>query len=53
MVIFNALDFGLKEDEERQLSPALENMIDLMTSAGKTVAGYFPKKVFYSVTSIA
>ena len=36
VVIFNALDFGLKEDEERQLSPALENMIDLMTSAGKT-----------------
>jgi len=33
VVIFNALDFGLKEDEERQLSPALENMIDLMTSA--------------------
>jgi hypothetical protein len=35
VVIFNALDFGLKEDEERQLSPALENMIDLMTSSGK------------------
>jgi len=36
VVIFNALDFGLKEDEERQLSPALENMIDLMTSADET-----------------
>ena len=35
VVIFNALDFGLKDDEERQLSPALENMIDLITSAGK------------------
>lgn len=35
MVIFTALDFGLKEDEERQLSPALENVIDLMTSAGE------------------
>jgi len=36
VVIFNALDFGLKDDEERQLSPALENMIDLMTSADET-----------------
>ena len=35
VVIFTALDFGLKEDEERQLSPALENVIDLMTSAGE------------------
>ena len=40
VVIFTALDFGLKEDEERQLSPALENVIDLMTSAGeKSTAG--------------
>eukprot|EP00090_Calanus_glacialis_P001559 TRINITY_DN11131_c0_g1_i2.p1 TRINITY_DN11131_c0_g1~~TRINITY_DN11131_c0_g1_i2.p1 ORF type:complete len:764 (-),score=139.71 TRINITY_DN11131_c0_g1_i2:1070-3361(-) len=36
VVIFNALDFGLKEDEERQLSPALENMIDLMTSSDES-----------------
>jgi len=36
VVIFNALDFGLKDDEERQLSPALENMIDLMTSADES-----------------
>ena len=34
VVIFTALDYGLKDDEERQLSPALENVIDLMTSAG-------------------
>merc|ERR1719419_1206221 len=33
VVIFTALDYGLKDDEERQLSPALENVIDLMTSA--------------------
>ncbi|XP_023323232.1 protein spire homolog 1 isoform X2 [Eurytemora carolleeae] len=33
VVIFNGLDYGLKLDEERQLSPALENIIDLMTSA--------------------
>ena len=36
MVIFAALDYGLKEEEERQLSPALENVIDLMTSAGES-----------------
>ena len=35
MVIFTALDYGLKDEEERQLSPALENVIDLMTSAGE------------------
>ena len=37
VVIFTALDYGLKDEEERQLSPALENVIDLMTSAGKNV----------------
>ena len=37
VVVFNALDYGLKEDEERQLSPALENILDLMTSAGELV----------------
>ena len=36
VVIFTALDYGLKDEEERQLSPALENVIDLMTSAGET-----------------
>ena len=35
VVIFTALDYGLKDEEERQLSPALENVIDLMTSAGE------------------
>ena len=38
-MIFTALDFGLKEDEERQLTPALENVIDLMTSAGEEQRG--------------
>ena len=37
VVIFTALDYGLKDEEERQLSPALENVIDLMTSAGEAV----------------
>ena len=36
VVIFTALDYGLKDEEERQLSPALENVIDLMTSAGES-----------------
>ena len=34
-LILSYLDFGLKEDEERQLSPALENIIDMMTSSGE------------------
>ena len=34
LVVFHALDFGLKEEDERQLSPALENLIDVMTGAG-------------------
>ena len=44
VVIFTALDYGLKDEEERQLSPALENVIDLMTSAGETqpVPGWTP-----------
>ena len=34
VVIYNALDFGLKEAEERQLTPGLETLLDLMTSLG-------------------
>jgi hypothetical protein len=34
LIIYAALDFGLREDEERQLSPQLEKLLDLMTSAG-------------------
>lgn len=33
-VIFSALDFGLKENEERTLTPGLDNLLDLMTSFG-------------------
>ena len=39
VVIFTALDFGLKDQEERQLSPALENILDLMTSADDEMDG--------------
>ena len=39
VVIFTALDFGLKEEEERQLSPALEHLIDRMTSIGEGGGG--------------
>ena len=35
VVIYSALDFGLKEAEERQLTPGLETLLDLMTSLGK------------------
>ncbi|XP_035286388.1 protein spire homolog 1-like isoform X8 [Anguilla anguilla] len=32
IMIYKALDFGLKESEERELSPPLEQLIDLMTN---------------------
>ncbi|TRY61809.1 hypothetical protein TCAL_17229 [Tigriopus californicus] len=35
LVIYSALDFGLKENEERTLTPGLENLLDLMTSFGE------------------
>ena len=35
VVIYSALDFGLREAEERQLTPGLETLLDLMTSLGK------------------
>ena len=35
VVIYNALDFGNKTEEERQLSPELEHIIDILTSTGK------------------
>ncbi|GAA6088413.1 protein spire homolog 1 isoform X3 [Tachysurus ichikawai] len=35
-MIYKALDFGLKENEERELSPPLEQLIDLMTNMSVT-----------------
>jgi hypothetical protein len=35
LVLFNALDFGLEEDEERHLSPELTRLIQNMTASGK------------------
>ncbi|XP_041963790.1 protein spire homolog 1 isoform X1 [Alosa sapidissima] len=32
IMIYKALDYGLKENEERELSPPLEKLIDLMTN---------------------
>ncbi|XP_072316905.1 protein spire homolog 1 isoform X2 [Eucyclogobius newberryi] len=32
IMIYKALDFGLKENEERELSPPLEQLIDIMTN---------------------
>ncbi|KAG9355515.1 hypothetical protein JZ751_000353 [Albula glossodonta] len=34
IMIYKALDYGLKENEERELSPPLEQLIDLMTNMG-------------------
>lgn len=35
-MIYKALDYGLKENEERELSPPLERLIDMMTNTDKT-----------------
>ncbi|KAL8182336.1 UNVERIFIED_CONTAM: Protein spire 1 [Gekko kuhli] len=32
IIIYKALDYGLKENEERELSPPLEQLIDHMTN---------------------
>ncbi|XP_061111669.1 protein spire homolog 1 isoform X3 [Conger conger] len=34
IMIYKALDYGLKENEERELSPPLEQLIDIMTNMG-------------------
>ena len=34
LVMYDALDTGLKEDEERRLSPGLENLLGHMIAAG-------------------
>lgn len=36
IMIYKALDYGLKENEERELSPPLEQLIDLMTNMSVT-----------------
>ena len=36
LVIYAALDYGLRDDEERQLTPQTETLLDIMTSAGKS-----------------
>lgn len=36
IMIYKALDYGLKENEERELSPPLEQLIDLMTNLADT-----------------
>ncbi|XP_043073539.1 protein spire homolog 1 isoform X6 [Puntigrus tetrazona] len=36
IMIYKALDYGLKEHEERELSPPLEQLIDLMTNMAHT-----------------
>ncbi|XP_014843950.1 PREDICTED: protein spire homolog 1-like isoform X2 [Poecilia mexicana] len=36
VMIYKALDYGLKENEERELSPPLERLIDMMTNMQET-----------------
>ena len=38
-MIYSALDFGLREAEERQLTPGLETLLDLMTSLDADCSG--------------
>ncbi|XP_019946712.1 protein spire homolog 1 isoform X2 [Paralichthys olivaceus] len=42
IMIYKALDYGLKENEERELSPPLEQLIDLMTNIGEVTKDACP-----------
>ncbi|XP_041665234.1 protein spire homolog 1 isoform X2 [Cheilinus undulatus] len=42
VMIYKALDYGLKENEERELSPPLERLIDLMTNIQETESDSCP-----------
>lgn len=41
-MIYKALDYGLKENEERELSPPLERLIDMMTNMEETESDSCP-----------
>lgn len=42
IMIYKALDYGLKENEERELSPPLEQLIDLMTNMAEATKDACP-----------
>ncbi|XP_026156735.1 protein spire homolog 1 isoform X2 [Mastacembelus armatus] len=42
VMIYKALDYGLKENEERELSPPLERLIDMMTNTEETESDLCP-----------
>ncbi|XP_074542624.1 protein spire homolog 1 isoform X3 [Halichoeres trimaculatus] len=42
VMIYKALDYGLKENEERELSPPLERLIDMMTNIQETESDSCP-----------
>lgn len=42
VMIYKALDYGLKENEERELSPPLERLIDMMTNTEKNESDSCP-----------
>ncbi|KAI2652767.1 hypothetical protein H4Q32_006062 [Labeo rohita] len=44
IMIYKALDYGLKEHEERELSPPLEQLIDLMTNMADTETDCIPEE---------
>lgn len=42
VMIYKALDYGLKENEERELTPPLERLIDMMTNTEETQSDLCP-----------
>ncbi|XP_008304964.1 protein spire homolog 1 isoform X2 [Stegastes partitus] len=42
VMIYKALDYGLKQNEERELSPPLERLIDMMTNTEETESDSCP-----------
>ncbi|XP_073781644.1 protein spire homolog 1 isoform X1 [Danio rerio] len=49
IMIYKALDYGLKENEERELSPPLEKLIDLMTNVGDTESDCCPDEGYAAI----
>uniref|UniRef100_A0A3Q1FCQ2 Spire type actin nucleation factor 1 n=1 Tax=Acanthochromis polyacanthus TaxID=80966 RepID=A0A3Q1FCQ2_9TELE len=49
IMIYKALDYGLKENEERELSPPLEQLIDLMTNMAEVEKDACPDEGYEAI----
>ncbi|KAM6958628.1 protein spire homolog 1 isoform 2-T2 [Aplochiton taeniatus] len=49
IMIYKALDYGLKENEERELSPPLEQLIDMMTNMTETESDPCPDEGYEAI----